>query len=230
MKTRHFFLLTLLVALFASCSKNNDRQRFGLKGEVKTFVEHYYEVEESGDEWQIGQQLGYGNNKVYFSEDGLYQKVHYFNEEDKFIGKLVPERDGDKIVSESYIDESGEVTSTTKISHPGKDIMEFEGYDLEGNLINKGKTIYENHRLVSQEYTAYYDGDTIVFISSYTYDENGNIKTQLQKDDGESEGSTFSFEYLKFDEKGNWTERLDYDNEMGEKPIRKAIREYTYYK
>ncbi|MEM6718140.1 MAG: hypothetical protein AAF611_02390 [Bacteroidota bacterium] len=231
---KSILLVVFVVGICTSCSQKSDLAIFGMKGNVKSCNEtHFIAVKKSG-EWQAGNpsELG-GNNEVLFAENGKYQQITFFDSSNQLIEKMIPQRKDGEIVKENRYDRNGKLVGTITLTYVSSSKMEFENVTEKGVKLAKGVSALEKGRIASQEIEIFdLDGslrDTI--LVEFTYDANGNLIKQKQTN---KEGQIIfdhRFEYSAFDEQGNWTKRLDYYEETGDKeaPVKVVQRTFTYF-
>ena len=232
MLNKNYFIIPLLIAvgIFTSCSSNNDWDRYGIKGEVKTFLEKNYDAEMGLEGWEKGNIKHYGYNKVLFDKNGNYKWLEYRDDGNGLSGKLIPKREKEKVIEESYYNEGGELISKTTIIHNFNDELDFTVFDSDGEKTSQGKSFFKNNRISKQEYQTFEDNKikneySIVF----EYDKEGNLISQKQIDKKGETTYFFRYKYISFDDNNNWTKRLDYNSQEGEAPNKITIREYEYY-
>jgi hypothetical protein len=234
MTTKNYFKIPMLlttIGLLTSCSNNNDWNKFGLNGKVKTFSEHYYKAKKAFGEWTNGDiDYYYDHIRVYFDNRGNYQWIDYLDYSDDLSGKLIPKRENGEIIEEVRYDEDGELISKVEIIHNSKDELESVQYNKDGKKTIHVKTYFANNRAIKKQYQIFKDNKikeeyTVIF----EYDKGGNWENQKQIDKNGKITYFFRFEYLEFDEHKNWTKALVYDSEEGKEPKNIAIREYEYY-
>lgn len=233
MTTKNYFkipMLLITIGLLTSCSNNNDWNRFGLNGKVKTYLERYYEAEKRFGEWENGDIEYYGHNRISFDSEGNYQWIEYLDDDNELSAKLIPKRENGEVIEEAYYDEDGELISKTKIIHNSKDELEFIAYDKDGEKTIQGKSYFANNRIIKQQYQTFEDNKVKEeYAVVFEYDKDGNLVSQKQTDKKGEITYFLKFEYLAFDENKNWTKRLNYDSEEGEEPENIVTREYEYY-
>jgi hypothetical protein len=231
MKTINYssiLFLILITEIFYSCTNQNDWNRFGLNGKVKTYSEKYYDVEKRFGEWETADNEYFSQNKVIFDENGNYQWIEYLYSDDELFGKLKPTYENGKVVEEIYYDEDGELISKTKITYISKNDLEFISYNVEGKITTEGKSNFEKNKVINQTYKIYEDDKiTNEYTVIFEYNQDGNLISQRQTD---KKGEIFfkKFEYLSFDKNKNWLKRLDYKSDKSE-PENIVIREIEYY-
>ena len=224
------FIFVLLGSLyfFFSCAKDTELERFGFKGKVKSCTELHYTVIGEGENWEKGDLQVYGNSRVTFDEEGKYQKMEYLDRDLNVSGKLVPAFENGKLTEEKYFGGDGEYRSISKYKYISDNQINFESFDTSGELLATGTSFIENLRVVKQEYKRV--GEPVTgFITQFEYNEKGFLLSQKQVDLENNLNSHRIFKYLKVDEQGNWTKRLDYAADYKEEPDHIQIREIEYY-
>jgi len=234
MTTKSYFkipMLLITIGLLTSCSKNNDWNRYGLNGKVKTCLGRYYEAEKRFGEWTNGDIDYYSDDsRIYFDNEGNYQWIEYLDDDNELSAKLIPKRENGQVIEEAYYDEYGELIYKTEIIHNSKDELEFIQYDKDGEKTKQGKLYFANNRAIKQQYQIFEDNKVKEeFSLVFEYDKDGNLVSQKVIDKNGEIDYFLKFEYLAFDENKNWTKRLIYDSEKGKEPKNIEIREYEYY-
>ena len=220
-------LFILLIALFTSCGDSSEYKFWGLKGRVKKCTERVYYADQKDGEWELSGMRDQGNFRVSFDEDGKYTGVDYFNSSEVSTGKLIPVREMGRIVEEPYYDELGVLIYTNKIKEESGGEQEYESFDNHQVKTGAGKMIRKNGRLLKQIYRTYIDDEVNTrYTTEYEYDKDGNMIVQKQMDGDGDVKLTIKFEYLEFDNIGNWTKRLVYEDDW---PATIVVREIEYY-
>lgn len=232
MSTKNYFKILaflIIIGLISSCSKNNDWNRFGLNGKVRSYLERNYEAEMRFGEWEKGDAEKYFARRVSFDKEGNCKWIEFFYN-NELSNKLIPKKENGYLI-ESFYDEDGKFIKQTKINLDSKDEQGFIVYDKDGEKTIQGNSSYNNNnRIVSQQYQTFESNKieeeyTVVF----EYDKEGNLLSEKETDVKGEIRYFFNFKYLSFDENKNWTKRLDYNYFDGSEPEKVVIREYEYY-
>ena len=105
----------------------------------------------------------------------------------------------------------------------------WEDFDKDGLLLQKGSyTAKRSGHIETEQYVSLLpDGKKEEASRIIKYDKTGNVISERY----ESEDFSFyrRYEYLKFDNKNNWTERLVYLSDTAEIPNNIQIREIEYF-
>lgn len=166
----------------------------------------------------------------FFDKDGFLTELKYYDKDSVLLltSEIIKSKTG-KYQGSKDFDKNGNQTNQTIIISSTKDILETETYGHKsGDLLSKSKTEYENH-LVKKQYSEFVNqGHNSVYF--YKRNNKGNeieISMIVEIDDQKMEDISF-VEYVSFDEFGNWTKRIDYNNEKGNECL-VTIRRIKYY-
>jgi|GEM_PF-2844499 hypothetical protein len=251
------FLVILLFFVTAVCYGQCFKPEYcrpfeGLKDKPLKYTESTYSLSSKANnkkEWQ-------STNKVSFSPLGFILDAETSTPEYKFTTKNTDIKDGrplrtekiseyltqkmthtfeylvnnvndtlDMIIVNTSLEDAGSGTDTVYLKYKdekiiSEHIIEDQHFkDLE-IILDKNKNITDNKIWI----------DTILFMHSHhDYDKNGlpRAKTDFVTN-GMNDKKTFSYEYLKFDSKGNWTECIETCLQDNSKSI--TIREIIYSK
>ena len=155
MTTKNYFIIPVLlitIGLLTSCSNNNDWNRFGLNGKIKTYLERNYEAEMKFGEWETGDIEYYGHNRVSFDSVGNYQWIEYLNEDNELSRKLIPKRENGDVIEEACYDDDGALIGKSKIIRNSRAELEFTSYGEDGEKNTQGKSYFANNRVIKQHY------------------------------------------------------------------------------
>jgi hypothetical protein len=199
---------------------------FGLKGKVKSFYEKHYKADYKFDEWSKGEIKYQGHYKVLFSSNGDYNAIEHYNYEAKLIGKLVPKRRKNKIIQVNYYDETGGLITRTEISYISKSESSYISYNDGGEKTASGKNYIDNN---GRNIKFIYEAEEDKFTITSEYNSDGLLIKQIQRNENDELISFDRFEYLEFDNNGNWIKKLGYTDEEADAPELFIVREIEYY-
>lgn len=220
----------IVIVLLTSCSEHPGWKRFGLKGKVKSFTERTYDAEKKFGKWENGDLKISGHNKTMFNESGEITEIDYLDEDLKLTTKYIPTYKDDNVIEENYFDESGALNSSNKFTNISSDKKEYERLDKEGRKEMDEILYYSKNQITKSIINSYYNGNVLdVFTATFEYDKNNHLISMKQVNKKGEIILFIKFEYLEFDQKGNWTKRLNYDESDEENPKSIFIREYEYY-
>lgn len=230
----------VLIAITGSCNVcfgQNDWNKYGLHGRVKTYLELQY-TNKKHYAWDM---------RMTFDANGNYQWMDFFEH-----GKLIPVRENGKIVEfNSYSDKGGllyktkvvRISSDTLVytySYLGEKKAEWKEILINNRVFREERKEFEGDSVTDKYFTSYeYDPNGMliskktdkqgkVTVSTYTYDNEGNLLIDKQTDPYGHE-TILRYKYLSFDEHRNWTRRREYDSREGTDPAKVVVREYEYY-
>ncbi len=156
------------------------------------------------DNNKLTSTVRYKNNELFeksvvlkYSKNGLVTKQEYFNQQGKEITTFTAEYDNTNNLTDLIIYYSGETTNKFQ-----------------------RKTEYQGNKKLS---TKEYNNDKLSTEKYFEYNKEGFVSVEKII---KPEKSTLTIKY-KYDDKGNWTEKVFYD-EQGE-PVKITEREITYY-
>ena len=231
---KNHFSLYLTLAMFtlltACQSMGNDWDRLGLKGKVKRVEERTYNVDgQKFGEWQQGRRT-FGNANMAFDANGGFLWTETLDRDLKLNSKYVVKRQSDRLFNELFYNAEGQLTDKNEVERVSANRTTFVNYDMDGNKRLEGDTYLRNHKLARQEFTLFEKGVAQSgFVVVFEYDEDGNLIRQKQTRNGEELTYFARYEYLTFDDKKNWTKRLEFDEEDATEPVRMATRTYLYF-
>jgi hypothetical protein len=226
------FILIAVFGMLSSCSnsKRSDWNTFGVKGEVKSYIENYYDVEMKSGEWKKGDLITYGNSRVSFDRNGNYESIESFDEDNRVSEKVIPKRKDGEIIEEIQYNKNGKITGRSDVTSQSDTEFAYVSYDEDGKKISIGKIFLKNDKAERQELEMDWGGDANKkIIVEYKYDENGNISSLKQTDDKGEVMTHDVYKYTEFDDQNNWIERLEYSKDDSDKPSQLCIRVYEYY-
>jgi hypothetical protein len=185
----------------------NDKKQLIEENEFTSNTKIFHKYDKNGFEIEL-------NN---FHKDTLVQKIKYKN--DKM---------GNKVEINPY-NYTGKLQYKIKQIFIGKNLMESKEYDKEGRLTATTKYKYDKNGNQIEETTT--DSSNKVFSkNNLKYDENNNLIESKRFFDNalfENENNTtYRFVYNKLDSNKNWTELIEYENEI---PVKITERTIEYY-
>lgn len=206
-----------------SMEKENDLQKENLKGKVKSVRESNYEAIENFGKIVKGELSDFGHHSKFFNDKGYLIEENYLGYNDvnstyKYDNK------GNLIEAYIYTDGSLSEKKTAKYDEKGNRIEE-NIYNSEGNLNFKATYKYDKKKNKIEENWYHSDG-VLVLKKTYKYDNNEDLIETIQYKSEDSIPEKYTYKYLQYDAQGNWTERVEYEND---KPYYINMREIVYY-
>ena len=230
----------------------------GYKGPVKKLTEILYEA--YGTQAKPEKTLKLESSQIRYERSGKKIDIKYFTGEEELIFRIRHKRDGiGNINLDQAIDPLDSVIGRTYYSfNPANQLVEVITYDQEMQLENRMHVSYDKNGVVSQRsyndrhndvrrreiYKYYEDGllsvstiydrtNTKVQEVFFEYDDHGEVTTQTTFDyyDDEEPLVTVQMFSYKYDDYGNWIEKVEFAVEKGEVyPVLIIDRIYEYYK
>ncbi len=212
-----------LIAILSSCSGgDSDLAKSGLKGNISSVIEHQFEAVHKDDGWVEGRPGMYGHRIIQYDAEGNYVKSLALTYAGDTIGyTTVRWEDGEKVeeVFHSLVDGR---TTRTIMERVNEKQVNFEVWEGE-TLHFEGASYFDSRgRLVSQVRVV----DERQVINHFVYDKGFMVKSFQEELTGEISGTQL-FEYIEFDDEGNWTKRLIYPTE--DRIVPEVITTRTYH-
>ncbi|MDD3079938.1 MAG: hypothetical protein PHH37_12665 [Paludibacter sp.] len=223
------FIIIVIVGLFSSCSKCDDRTRIGFNGKVKVCLIRGYEPIKQFDEWDAGTIKSSGHIRMFFDEAGNEYKEELVDGNNQLHYKILSQHDEKNIRHDVGYDEKDSIIFKRTLSF-SKNKLVFSIFDNDGQKKFVDTVFYKKNKLKKEISIALKNNSIIdAKITMYEYDKNNNIISEKQiKPSGEISFYT-KYKYIEFDEKNNWTKRLDFDGKNPEKPELVETRVFKYY-
>jgi hypothetical protein len=233
-KLLNIIILTIIVSGCGELKKIlTTTKSYGLTGEVEFFSEKTLKI-------QLEKDWNYLNDTInpyslisykFFNSKGLLDSTYYFDKDSLFLSKVVYSFKLDKqgIVSVQY-DKNGHKTNETKLVSCKDSIAYFEDYKFNT------KEILSKTWIKKEDFKAIWIKSESVkdkIYSEWVYErnENGNeilIKTKFGFDKNQ-DYRTLKIKYLEWDINGNWTKRIEYNENERETACMLKIRQIKYY-
>ncbi len=233
--------LALIVIFIISCSnqlkiseQKLSLKSYNLKGNVEYFSDKKIPSRLIDNNWKTQidtlhlTSLSYQNK--YFDKNGFLTNIKYYDKDSSLLidSRILFSKSGNYQGTKDF-DKNGEQLTYTKIIDSDTNFLAIEIYDYNsGKLISRSKTEYENYLVKTQYSESINQRDKSKYI--YKRDPKGNeVETLMRIEWGNQKSENISFtQYLDFDESGNWTKRIDYNNEKGDECL-VTIRKIKYY-
>jgi len=221
---KNFFPLFILAVILGSCSGgDSDLAKAGLKGDISSVIEHQFEAVHKDDDWVTGRPGKYGHRITEYDAQGKYVKSLALSHTGDTVGYTkVRWEDGEKVeeVFTSMLDRRTTRTIMERVSEQQVNFEVWEGeilhYEGASFFDSKGRVLSQVRVVNDQEVTNHFEYDKGLVVKSYQEELSGAITgTQL-------------YEYVEFDDMGNWIKRLIYLEEDRIVPEVITTREYQY--
>ena len=234
MKSIIIFILGILFSSIA-ISQTVTRDSYCLKGDVKfasdkDFPAAYNEIWIPNPDTSLNMMINIQNR--YFSQDGIMTNIKYYNRDSllNMDHRLIYDKKEKKHVASYDYNKNNELTKITKYKILTLDSLYSETFDNKtGDIIQKSRTYYKN----GLSFLQIFENVESNYSGKYTIkrDKDGNeIEMTIDtKWDNENTHSVLKYEYLEFDDIGNWTKRIRYSADDKTSGLL-TIRRIEYYK
>jgi hypothetical protein len=209
----------------------DERLQSDLRGNVKSSFEKQYGVSHSeNEEWDIDNlSVLMRQQRTVFDKDGLLLRTEITT---RFLSELiftiVPIRENGKWIGVQIYDENGNPADKTLFTYISDDKIVSETFASDGTRVHYGKSIKENGRTVEQTITVIMpngEESTTKFVIEYNEAGSPAFRKRLRNEEVEI---AVRFKYLEFDAKGNWTKKMEYNNE-DDTPLSLVVRDIEYF-
>lgn len=219
----HSLIICASIVIMSSCSGgDSDLAKSGLKGNISSVIEHQFEAVHKDDGWVEGRPGMYGHRIIQYDAEGNYVKSLALNYANDTVGyTTVRWEDGEKVEEVFHSQVDGRTTRTI-MERVNEKQVNFEVWEGE-TLHFEGASYFDSRgRLVSQVRVV----DERQVINHFVYDKGFMVKSFQEELTGEISGTQL-FEYIEFDDEGNWTKRLIYPTE--DRIVPEVITTRTYH-
>lgn len=226
----NIIVILLSLIIFISCTKQTGWKDYRLKGKVKSYTERYYEPIWQFKQWENGKLKGNEHITVSFNQKGDYTEKEFFDENLNLTTKRVPVYKNKEIIETYDYDANGKLMWYRKYNQTSSEKIEIQIYDKDGKILGDAVVHYLNGKenlYIVHPYDATDDFKEITYF--YSYDDADNLINYKQTNRKGEIISNEKYEYLKFDEKGNWLRKLVYTGNSDNHPYSIVIREYEYF-
>lgn len=217
--------------------KANDLPEAGLRGKVRSVRESTTFFKAKKKDWDRSDVISVDESLTEYGEIGDFIRYVLFKTDGSFAAIITRESTiaapGEApSIKEVIKDPQGTIIGGTEKRLISTQTFEFKAYGSKMKLVKTGVIeTNENGRVVRQSYDRFgIDGKPDGrFKNTLTYDAYGFVTTHTQTD-GDGRISFFNrYEYIDFDDQGNWTERLVYESEEAKEAAASVKRKIEYY-
>ncbi|MEM7573992.1 MAG: hypothetical protein AAF433_13880 [Bacteroidota bacterium] len=227
-----YFVLCCLL----SCAGESveEWRTFDLLSPVKTIIEQRHQAERLSDtEWEIGAFAPYSaETHLFFDEAGNYVRTEIFRD-GRLSERTETIRAGGKISGWVIYGEDGTINSEAELTKNTRKETILNNYELAESgdkvlvstifsRLRKGRAYFSEQTLFSSS-----EEEDKRYVTALEYGPNGLLKG-VKSTGPNNYDVEISFEYLAFDEAGNWTQRLDFNKEQTSN-AEIVVRSYEYY-
>lgn len=218
--------LCLLVLLLSSCSSSvNDLERSGLKGNVKSVTEHQYEAEFEEGRWVAGDPSFTGHHITKYDHNGFYLETIVLSQLGDTVGFSICKRENGEMVEEEFVSILDNKTTRSIMEKVSDEQVNFEVW-ADDRLHYEGANYYDSRGRISRQIRVVNNTE----LTNYYVYENNLLVENFQEDYRRNRTMIHRYEYLTFDDKGNWTSRLVYVGKERIVPDLMVTREIEYFR
>jgi len=219
-----YVLSSLIAILFiiVSCSNPiSDLSKDGLHGQIKMIIENAYvgAMNTEADTANVFSSI----ITIYDKKGNLLEKSFY--DQGKMVQKIIPQRSHKRLIGNTRLNGDGIPMLTSTIRKISETEYEEIQLNTQGKLFSKEKMIFDHGRKISG--TIYYQ--TVEYTTNYSFNNEGLLMSQTQKNNTGEEEYNYDYEYIQFDENKNWIRRNDYSSKGSKELKYTTIRRYEYY-
>ena len=222
-------LLTFLI----SCSDgNNELARMGLKGQVKSVKEQQCDPTYEDDMWVSSDNCTGGYRLLNFDPEGYYENIINFDRRHDTVGMAKVRYEDGELVEEVYYQRMPLTPKHSKLVPGSRTVMDrvsadqvnFEVWQSDA-LVFEGATYYDSKGRIERQVQVIQNREVMVH---HVYEKDLLVENYQIELDG-SRSATQLYDYVEFDEFGNWTVQLIYLGEEKISPEIAVTRSYEYY-
>lgn len=244
MKYSPSLLLLFLVGALFSCQTHPYQNQYGdLNQPVESITETYYPVSiDRYGEVSIKEDQPFSGLKTSYNKQGWVDELTYLGPDGEVDASFYRQYDSQGRVSQehflSLVDSTLWVSQLQQMmgdqllykeyeeSKPQEEVFVTLRYQNDSitRWIDNTLSVLEvrNEDLLPLEKLTYAENGERYSRETYTYEGKLLLKFEYEGP-SEKDSYTYRYQYLKFDERGNWTERLKYFNKRPERITRRSI-------
>ena len=227
-----FTSLVLLFILFSCSGDNNELDRLGLKGAVKSITEVQCDATYEDDKWVASNNCMGGYRVINFDPQGNYIDILTFDNLNDTVGMAKVKYEGGELVEEVYYQRMPLTPRHSKLVPGSRTVMDrvsseqvnFEVWQSDA-LVFEGATYYDSKGRIERQVQVIKNREVMVH---HVYEKDLLVENYQIEIDG-TRSATQLYDYAEFDEKGNWTVKLIYVGEEKISPEIAVTRELEYY-
>ncbi len=232
---RHISLLTSLVLLsilFSCSGEINELDRLGLKGQVKSIKEVQCDATYENDMWVASNNCSGGYQVINFNPQGYYVNILSFDNHNDTISMTKIKYEEGEMVEEVYFQrrpfppkQLEEVPgSKTVMDRVSAEQVNFEVW-RSGAMVFEGASYYDSKGRIEKQVQVIANREVMIH---HVYEKDLLVENIQMELDG-TKSATRLYDYLEFDEQGNWTVKLMYLGEEKISPEVAFTRKLEYY-
>lgn len=233
MKRFPLFTLLILLSLLFSCSGgNNDLDRSGIKGHVKSIKEIKCDPTYENEKWVASTKCAEGYRIINYDSEGNYLEIVNMGDRGDTLGLATVKRENGEMVEEIYYSRVYMTPKHSKLMQSSRTVMDrvsdeqvnFEVWQSE-KMLFEGATYFDSNGRIIRQVQVVNDREVMVH---HLYEKNLLVENYQEELDG-TRSATQLYEYDAIDDHGNWTIKLIYVGEAKISPEVVVTRTLEYY-
>lgn len=232
---RPLSLLTLLAFFFIlfSCSgETNEWDGLNLKGQVKSIEEVQCDATYEDDRWVPSTNCSAGYQVTNFNPQGQYINILAFNNEGDTVSMAKMKYEEGELVEEVYYQRRPFPPIQLEIVPGSRTIMErvsadqinFEVWQRDA-MVFEGATYYDSKGRIERQAQVINNREVMLH---HVYEKDLLVENYQIEIDGTRSASQL-YDYVEFDDHGNWTVKLVYLGDEKISPELAVTRKLEYY-
>ncbi len=227
-----FTLLVFFFILFSCSGETNELDRLGLKGQVKSIEEVQCDATYEDDRWVSSNNCTGGYRVINFNSQGYYTTILTFDNRNDTIGMAQIKYEAGEMVEEVYYQRMPLTPKHSKLARGSRTIMDrvsadqvnFEVWQGEA-LVFEGATYFDSKGRIEKQVQVIKNREVMVH---HVYEKDLLVENYQMELDG-TRSATQLYDYVDFDDQGNWTVKLVYLGEEKISPEMAVTRKLEYY-
>ncbi len=225
-------LLALFFILFSCSGETNELDRLGLKGKVKSIKEVQCDATFEDDMWVAGNNCSGGYRVINFTPQGYYTNILTFDNRNDTVGLAKIKYEAGEMVEEVYYQRMPLTPKHSKMARSSRTMMDrvspdqvnFEVWKGEA-LLFEGATYFDSKGRIEKQVQVIKDREVMVH---HVYEKDLLVENYQMELDG-TRSATQLYDYVDFDDQGNWTVKLIYVGDEKISPEVAVTRKFEYY-
>jgi hypothetical protein len=224
--------LVLLSILFSCSGEPNELERLSLKGQIKSIKEVQCDPTYEGDMWVASNRCSGTYRVINLSPQGYYENFLSFGNHNDTLAMTKMKYEEGEIVEELYYQKRSypprilEIIpgSRTMMDRVSAEQVNFEVWQSDA-LVFEGATYYDSKGRIEKQVQVIKNKEVMVH---HVYEKDLLVENFQMEEDG-TRSATQLYDYVDFDDKGNWTVKLVYVGEEKISPEVAVTRSLEYY-
>lgn len=220
----------VIVITYFSCNEDNIVNSFGVSKEVKLCVESLYFPIKDGKKFKKGNYLDLPIQKFIFDTLGNPTNIYKMDSLDTILEKMNIEYKNGRSTGNMEFDCQGNLLRRTIIEKDSKRIIKSKIYNKNDTLITEDTQYLRRGKCFKLVRESFIKEHVVpLAIINYTFNSKDLIETTHILDRKGNIYFSSKYVYTKFDQYGNWLEKIIYKDNNFKVPYAISTREYLYH-